>query len=174
VKDLVPVFAAVAGGLLTALGSFMLQRTSRTAERRTFLRERLEQMYTLTSQLQRWGDQQVTIGASVGLAASPESGLAEAASEVVRGASENRSSDEIVMLARFYHPRLTVEAEQLDGDASGLLVEIDKFLDYIGSKPFNAEVDPKRLEAASEARDNLGVTAERFKQSLSREARAFT
>ncbi len=163
----------IVGGLLTALGSFVLQRTSRAAERREFLRARLEQMYTLTSQVQRWANQQVSVGASVGLAASPGGGLAGAAAEVMKGANERQSTDEIVMLARFYHPRLAPQAELLDQLATSVVTEVNNFVDYIASKPFDAEPDARRLERAAEARDTLRGSAEQFKKSLSDEVRAF-
>ncbi len=77
------------------------------------------------------------------------------------------------MLARFYHPRLAPQAELLDQLATSVVTEVNNFVDYIASKPFDAEPDARRLERAAEARDTLRGSAEQFKKSLSDEVRAF-
>src|SRR3954471_19399385 len=67
-KEIVPVLAALTGGLLTALGSSLLQRASRSADRRRLLCEKLEEMYVLTARLERWATEQGDSAAMFALA----------------------------------------------------------------------------------------------------------
>jgi|GEM_PF-7094404 len=54
-KDLTPVLAAIAGGAIAFLGIAAQQYLSRSGERRKLLREKIEEIYGLSNQLDRWG-----------------------------------------------------------------------------------------------------------------------
>jgi hypothetical protein len=54
-NDLTPVLAAIAGGSIAFLGIAVQQYLARSGDRRKLLREKVEEIYGLSNQLDEWG-----------------------------------------------------------------------------------------------------------------------
>jgi hypothetical protein len=167
----VPLIAALVGGLLAALGTYLAQRTQRSAERRDFLLAKLERLYTLSSDLETWADQRIDTAAIVGLGASlPGPALAALDAGSPRA---GRPTEELVMLARYYHRSLAPKALELEQRADRVDERARDFEAYVAGKPMSDAVDPTRLDPATAERDDLRAASDEFKLAAAARAAAF-
>jgi hypothetical protein len=169
VDAVVPIVGVVVGGVLAMLGSLVVQRTTRRAERRDLLRQKLEELYRLSTQLTEWASDQVELSAI--LALSMTQGASAGQSALQQGSHVARTTDDLIMTARFYHPSLEAEVRALDSQADELTAAAESFERHLMTRPEPfREVEPELLDPVTEAFDRLRDLVKAFQLSLAREA----
>jgi hypothetical protein len=165
----VPVVSVVVGGLLTTLGSMMMHRITRRSERRDTLRGKLEELYRLSAQLPAWAEYHVELAVTMALSATR--GPAFALDWLKSREKPPRPTDDLVMVARFYHPNLAANADALAVLADELIDAYNAFDSWRIGRPDQAsEVDPVMLNPITAVRDRIGESVNTFQQALAREA----
>jgi hypothetical protein len=111
IKELVPVLAALAGGLLTFLGVAFQQARARTTDRRKLLREKIEEIYVLSNQLDDWVLYQMHDMTRL------QTGIG---TDDPKEQEPSNPMPRLLMLTKIYAPKLSTAASDLDKTANSI------------------------------------------------------
>ena len=100
-KDMLPLIGVVVGAVLVGTANYILASLSRKAEKRAFLRGRLEELYILTEQVADWAQKEMRETVRVLLG-----------SEKIE--RSNCPTSRLMMIVRLYHPALKPQAQELE------------------------------------------------------------
>jgi hypothetical protein len=155
IQGLVPVLAAIAGGLLTFMGTTAQQTRARAADRRGLLREKIEEIYILSNKLDeyvlfRMHDMTRTqIGLSEEKETSPE--------------PEN-PMPRLLMLTKIYASKLSGAACELDEASKAAQNAAQKF--YLKIAEAKSPLSIEEFEASLKPVDDVQERTEKFRQLI--------
>jgi len=156
-KDLIPVLSVMAGGIIGFLGASLQQRASMKLDRRKLIRERLEEVYLLSRQVEEWGLDQVKELTSffTGLGNhKPESG------------AEDPPTVRLVMLAKIYEPRIADVSVRLSGEAD--ILQHNVFEYYLDTAKAEEPLPIEALQKAIMPLDDLQKTGKELRALIER------
>jgi hypothetical protein len=161
IKDLVPILAAITGGALTFLGTSALQSRVRESERRKILRDKCEEIYSLSNQLDEWIECMMheMTATQIGSASDQEN------------ASKPNPMPRLLMLTKMYAPPLASSASQLNEKADAVRQAAFEFYMKVGET--KARLSPEEFAAALEPVEPAQKLAASFRELLEKHVQQY-
>lgn len=157
IKELVPVLATLAGGLLTFLGAAFQQARARTTDRKKLVREKVEEIYGLTNQLDDWilGQMHAMTRMQTGIN-----------SDTAKESEPPNPMPRLLMLTKIYAPKLNTAASDLAAKAAS--VQRAAFDFYLKIAQAQAALAQEDFAASLAPVGDAQQCAEHFRQLLER------